>query len=229
MNNEQPAPSGVKRGRPANDFNENGLKACSKCKQLKTKKEYYKSSSMASGYASRCIPCQRKATKSSIEINGRPPRDRSKYPVVGGEKYCPGCTELKSIDSFEFIKHWGYRTKCRECDIISKEDYAQRQRNLMNGLYDPQAKREYYLVRNYGITLDDYNLMFENQGGVCAICGCKPEDSKNRILHVDHCHKTGKVRGLLCSTCNITIGKFDDDPRRLIEAAKYLLAHDERV
>jgi hypothetical protein len=80
------------------------------------------------------------------------------------------------------------------------------------------ARRRHLLV-TYGITQEQYDTMFEAQGGVCAICGGK----RRYLLAVDHCHKTGRVRGLLCKLCNgriLTAAK--DDPAILRRAADYL-------
>ena len=77
------------------------------------------------------------------------------------------------------------------------------------------------LERVYGITQEDYDVMLRAQGGVCKICGQK--ESVDRFpLAVDHDHKTGKVRGLLCGSCNTGLGKFNDDPDLLLKAMKYL-------
>ena len=70
------------------------------------------------------------------------------------------------------------------------------------------------------MSLRDYDLMLERQRGVCAVCGEQPA----RSLCVDHCHATGKVRGLLCSPCNLAIGQFKDSPARLRKAAAYVEA-----
>lgn len=78
-----------------------------------------------------------------------------------------------------------------------------------------------------GITLEQYQEMLEKQNGVCAICFL-PEtrkDGRTQVtgrLAIDHCHKTNKVRGLLCHDCNTGIGKFYDDIPRIIRAAKYI-------
>lgn len=64
------------------------------------------------------------------------------------------------------------------------------------------------LVRKYGITEHDYQRMHEKQGGLCVICG-NPEKAKNRRLAVDHCHGTGRIRGLLCGRCNGALGWFE--------------------
>jgi len=70
--------------------------------------------------------------------------------------------------------------------------------------------------RKYGLELGEFAQLFAKQKGLCAIC------NKPYPLCVDHNHKTGKVRGLLCHACNVGLGKFFDDPALLIVAAKYL-------
>lgn len=79
------------------------------------------------------------------------------------------------------------------------------------------------LQRNYGITLEDYDDMLLDQKGVCAICGTDDPKGKGRF-HVDHCHTTGKVRGLLCHHCNVGLGHFEDNIERLLDAIEYLRA-----
>ena len=76
-------------------------------------------------------------------------------------------------------------------------------------------------IRKYGITLDDYNRMFEEQEGKCVICGTH-QAVLDKPLHVDHCHETNKVRGLLCHNCNWMIGLSFDNPDTLKKAANYL-------
>ena len=74
-------------------------------------------------------------------------------------------------------------------------------------------------IRLYGIDVSDYDRMLEEQGGGCYICGKKPT---KRALDIDHDHKTGKVRGLLCSNHNRGIGLLDDDISLLARAIQYL-------
>ena len=83
------------------------------------------------------------------------------------------------------------------------------------------ARRNQLLVKNFGITLDQYNVILEKQGGVCAIC-LKHSEKGKRSLALDHDHRNGKIRGLLCRFCNQAIGQLDDDVDRLIRAIKYL-------
>ncbi len=81
--------------------------------------------------------------------------------------------------------------------------------------------REYNLVRLYGITIEQYDTLFQIQGGVCAICSQPPKEGK-KPLHVDHDHVTGSVRALLCGECNKSLGGFQDSPELLDKAAAYL-------
>lgn len=73
----------------------------------------------------------------------------------------------------------------------------------------------------YGITQQEYGVLFVAQLGLCVICE-KPETVAGRSLAIDHDHATGQVRGLLCFGCNAAIGKFNDDPALLRRAADYL-------
>ena len=80
--------------------------------------------------------------------------------------------------------------------------------------------RRAHLRAKYGLTPADYDWMLAGQGGGCAICGEPAPDGQS--LHVDHCHDTGRVRGLLCFNCNAGLGMFDHDGARLGAAAAYL-------
>ena len=82
---------------------------------------------------------------------------------------------------------------------------------------------ELHMKRSYGIGLDEYNTMFTNQQGKCAICsGEPPKNQHKKRLNIDHCHATGKVRGLLCDACNRAIGLLKDSPDLLNKAISYL-------
>lgn len=75
-----------------------------------------------------------------------------------------------------------------------------------------------HLLQRYGISLDEYRNLLEGQGGLCLICNIK----SNYKLHVDHCHTTGKVRGLLCGSCNRALGLLKDNTMFLLKAIEYL-------
>ena len=80
--------------------------------------------------------------------------------------------------------------------------------------------RDAYYRRTFGMSADDVDAMLLAQGGGCAICGKRPE--REASLHVDHCHDTGRVRGIICLNCNQGLGQFGDDPDLLERAAAYL-------
>jgi hypothetical protein len=82
-------------------------------------------------------------------------------------------------------------------------------------------RKNSYFKNTYGITIDDYNEMFAEQNGCCAICSGHQSEFK-KSLAVDHCHETGIVRGLLCDHCNLALGKFKDDLNLVKSAARYL-------
>ena len=91
---------------------------------------------------------------------------------------------------------------------------------------NPDRAKHHDLKKSYGIGLDEYQAMFDRQGGVCAICKGKESTVDNngapRRMPVDHCHKTGKIRGLLCTQCNRGLGMFGDSADRLRAAAEYV-------
>ena len=121
-----------------------------------------------------------------------------------------------------------YRTKdrlqarCKTCHNKMTSQYYQNNIERIRAYkrkYKNKHKNRYKnqrLIRNYGITLEKYKQMFEQQNGKCAICNLK------RKLHVDHDHATEKVRGLLCTSCNNGLGRFKDSPQFLKRAIKYL-------
>lgn len=131
---------------------------------------------------------------------------------------------------------------CRDCGVqANSEDQLDLFRKNSNMKYgrDNHCKgchretgREYWKsdkgrdkrLKKYGITVQDYNRMYSEQEGCCAICGVHVLDMKDdkTFLSVDHCHSTGQVRGLLCDSCNLGLGKFYDDVERLNRAIEYL-------
>ncbi len=87
--------------------------------------------------------------------------------------------------------------------------------------------RKYHLKHKYGITIEQYESMLESQNGLCKLCG-KPEWIKAnfsediRLLSVDHCHDTGRIRGLLCGNCNTAIGILGDTEQSIERVYKYM-------
>lgn len=132
-------------------------------------------------------------------------------------KICHVCKETKPNEDFNKAKKSkdGLQHYCRNCSNYRRKQWD---------LEDPERTRGKWLRDAYGISLKDYNDMLESQNHKCAIC--KQDETRFlKKLVVDHCHKTGKVRQLLCNMCNHGIGNFKDDIYLLAEAIKYLTKH----
>jgi hypothetical protein len=106
---------------------------------------------------------------------------------------------------------------------MSRSEYLQKwYQNNKNRLRagNTQVHRKNRLKTKYGLTLEQYNQMFQNQGGVCKICDKPPPI--DTLLCVDHCHRTKKNRGLLCKPCNLLIGNAHESIAVLESAIKYI-------
>lgn len=103
------------------------------------------------------------------------------------------------------------------------ESRKQRNRDRYNKNRDKYCKS--MNTRRYGMTPVEYDALFVKQDGVCALCG--QEDKGNRHLAIDHCHETGKIRALLCGSCNGGLGLFSDDVAMLEKAIVYLKSHQQ--
>lgn len=114
----------------------------------------------------------------------------------------------------ESVKNW--KEKHPEKMKILQQRRADRWRQSEKR---PEATRKATL-KKYGITPQQYNQILLSQGGGCAICKGRPK--LKEALPVDHCHTTGRVRGLLCSNCNRGLGCFKDSPALLVAAVSYL-------
>lgn len=129
-------------------------------------------------------------------------------------KYCKSCDLEKSYSEF-YIKHTknkpnSYRanTPCKNCSNKKSE-----QRKLYEKFYNLENK--------YGITKEEYIKLHNKQNGCCAICN-KPESVLGKSLSLDHCHTTNKIRGLLCTNCNLGIGYLKDSIEYLNNSIRYL-------
>jgi hypothetical protein len=137
-------------------------------------------------------------------------------------KYCKRCSTIKPRSEFNTArgKAHGLHAHCRPCQ---KETWRAQPR---------QAKRRAKL-KAFGLTHDEYNLMRIAQNDLCAICKNPETDLHSaegkivRELAIDHDHRTGAVRALLCGRCNRAIGLMLDDPERMVAAAEYLRSYQE--
>lgn len=87
---------------------------------------------------------------------------------------------------------------------------------------DKDGSRRRRMKSKYGLEWDDYQKMLLSQTGLCKICKSPQNNSRADVLHIDHDHKTGKIRGLLCHKCNSALGYANDNPEILKEMIKYL-------
>ena len=134
-------------------------------------------------------------------------------------KTCTRCKEEKPATTEYFYwrnDHQILRSECKVCrDTLNKEYYELNKVKVQDYLYF------YNVERKYGITKDEYATLWKMQEGRCKIC----EEVFNQETrpHTDHDHKTNKVRGLLCASCNKGLGHFKDNPDLLLLACDYLL------
>lgn len=150
-------------------------------------------------------------------------------------KTCCKCNTLKELDCFARNGEY-FRTSCLECHRKSEQKRYKRDKKAVlekqKQNYNPVKKKEYYdknkdkirnckLKLNYGVTLEQYAKMLVSQDFKCFICNTHADNHK-KAFAVDHCHSSGKVRGLLCSTCNLMLGLAKDNTKTLEQAIAYL-------
>ncbi|MFG2798996.1 endonuclease VII domain-containing protein [Streptomyces pseudovenezuelae] len=151
---------------------------------------------MADGLQAYCRECSAEYYRQRQEAKGK--KAREKVSVPAGHKRCPQCGDVKPHGEWERNKSSsdGWASYCRTCRA--------------------ERNRASYFMRKYGITEARRDEMVASQMGLCVICLKAP------AVHVDHCHKTGRVRGVLCFNCNSGLGLLGDDPEAMYRAADYL-------
>jgi hypothetical protein len=139
-------------------------------------------------------------------------------------KQCTICGIQKPL--FEFYKRPetkdGLRTDCKECfNSRSKKNWESKtktERQLVN--------TKLRLKHQYGLTVEQFDKLVKEQNNKCFICDTEG-GYNGKPLYVDHCHKSGQVRRLLCQHCNSGLGMFRDNPQLLLKAAEYLKEHND--
>jgi hypothetical protein len=114
-----------------------------------------------------------------------------------------------------------------QSSIEVKRRYSQSEQGKMKRKLHYQIRIDFYRAyerdrqyrKMYGLTIDHYNSMLADQGGGCKICGATKAGPKRTNLAVDHCHTTGKIRGLLCNKCNVAVGFYEKHHEKV---ARYL-------
>lgn len=137
---------------------------------------------------------------------------KNKTSRDGYQHHCKDCTRVKQAEwrKANPEKARSYMKKYRESERGRRARQARTER-------DREANRWGHIQRRYGLTQDDYTRMYEEQGSRCPLCLEEQE-----ILYVDHCHQTGRVRGLVCDRCNRALGALRDDADIAERAAAYL-------
>ena len=127
-------------------------------------------------------------------------------------KKCSRCGEKKPRTEFYVSRKSrakdGLQSHCKSCTRAYDRERVR----------CPESRWRIEIKRRYGLTVEDFQRMFQAQAGRCAIC----HDPFVKRPHVDHCHSTGRVRGLLCRLCNVSLGGFRDNPKLLQRAIDYL-------
>jgi len=163
-------------------------------------------------YRASCRPCWAKRALENYHLRkeGKGPGHYT-IPIVDGRKRCPHCEEDKPVAEFSPRPSGGLVAWCRAC-VREKNRECNRSRRF----------------KTYGITAEEYARLLQEQDGVCAVCR-HPQPPRivrgvevEVLLAVDHDHKTGRPRGLLCVDHNRAVGALGDDPDRLRRAALYL-------
>jgi len=129
-------------------------------------------------------------------------------------KKCATCKRTKSDDKFYRYANGKMLGNCKKCHSIKGAAYRRNNKVLVQRMH--MSRR---VKLRYGITAEVYDDLLEYQNGVCAICG-QPDNRK--MLGVDHNHATGKIRGLLCHSCNVLIGHARESSAILEKAIAYL-------
>ena len=181
---------------------------CARCKRRVPRERFY-ADNQTGRLKTVCVEC-------SVEPSLQLVRD-SLVP----ERACTKCGQIRPIEQYALVVR-GRPARRRMCKSCTKTRDAKRWA-AKEGRTDDRAWA-YRLRAVYNLTPDDFYTMLAVQGGGCAICG-REEGRTGQRLHVDHCHVTGVVRGILCHICNAGLGVFGDDTEKMRAAIAYLEHH----
>lgn len=185
-----------------------GLPVCPECESSNARvRTHYQREDGGKLRFYRCKDCQHKFTVAIApeEAAGIAIDRRRLIARSATEKWCNKCKRALPVESFGKKDADLYRPACKEC---SNQIRAERQLET--------------IVKSHGISVEQFEAMLARQGGVCAICKRPQTVKRRRRLSIDHCHKTGVIRGLLCDQCNTGIGNLREDPAVLQAAIEYL-------
>lgn len=196
-------------------------KTCKSCGIEKPVSDFTKRAGSNDGYHIYCRECNNKKIKLSKQ------RAKLKDKIKIEYKTCSSCKEQLHISNFYKYKlsKDGYMYRCKACDAEATKTARKNKKELYSIMY-----RKRNLKSKYNMGIDDYESLLASQNYACAICGTKNpagENSKKVLpsFAVDHEHISGRIRGLLCNTCNRALGFMRDSPELLKSAANYLETH----
>ncbi len=202
------------------------MKTCRSCKIEKPLDEFHKASKTPDGRQYRCKVCSVSAARQRALDNpdGKREADRkysqSAKAKANRKRRREGPQReviLQQKRESWYRNHDANLEKLRDRQSDPEFRAKQRARHERWRQAHPRAEHQRHIRKLYGLTLAEYDILVLNQEGRCAIC----EEASPR-LDVDHCHRTGAVRSLLCHLCNRGLGLFRDDPQLLIRAVEYL-------
>lgn len=141
---------------------------------------------------------------------------------------CGKCNTQKPYKEFSLDSNskYGYGYWCKLC--ASENSRKHHKRRIESDAEYRNSKKNSYIKTEYGITLQQYKEKLEQQNNSCSICGVKLS-AHDKNTHLDHDHKTGKLRDFLCGNCNRGIGSFHDEVWKLEKAIQYLNSHNSSV
>ncbi len=147
-------------------------------------------------------------------------------------KYCSCCLVPLPVSCFQKDKYYkdGYRGECKSCRKEKQLEYKKRPENLEKiRAWNRKSKKKNYrygrskmLESKYGITQDQFEQISEAQNHKCALCFFPASEMRHKKLCVDHCHETGRVRGLLCHPCNTLLGRIGDNVAGVTRMLEYV-------
>jgi len=161
----------------------------------------------------------RKGTPHSAETKAKlssARRDPDRLSLLEqGLQRCGLCRQIKALEQFysNTRNFSGRNYRCIACVKASPR----------SDNYRVRFERE--LKKKYGISAEDWARAFNRQDGLCAVCHQKLIDDGRNGLHTDHCHRTGRFRGLLCGACNLAAGALKDSPKNALALFLYLQEH----
>jgi Recombination endonuclease VII len=172
-------------------------KRCTKCKETKSRDQFYRDNGRPDGLFNWCKECAREKRR---ETTGATPQPRSLAPE--GFKWCSGCSQHLPLVGF-------YKSKATGDGLLHLCKVCRNSRDM----------RDHY-EKTYGVPRNEIESMLASQQNKCAVCPVVFNQLGE--ARVDHCHRTGVIRGLLCHNCNVALGHMRDDPDLIQNLLVYL-------